>query len=83
MVNEKMLLEALIGAFDYIKAQYGVTSAIMGEVAALRQAVRGLDPTFDEVMEQRRKENPTDALSEAMHPKLDEIILRLKAELIQ
>jgi hypothetical protein len=31
-------------------------SSMLNEVAALRETVRGLDPTFSEVLEQRREQ---------------------------
>ncbi len=56
-------------------------ASILAEIAALRETVRGLDPTFSEVMEHRRalefEENRAVRLSTIAS--LDLIIERLKA----
>ena len=38
------------------KKQYLMLSAILNELAALRETVRDLDPTFSDVLEARQKE---------------------------
>ena len=56
MVNEAALRDALLSLVEWQKAQYLVFSAALNELASLRETVRGLDPTFADVIEQKRKE---------------------------
>jgi hypothetical protein len=55
MINEPVLRETLIALAGHAKSQYVMLSSTLNEVAALRETVRGLDPTFSEVLEDRRE----------------------------
>jgi len=57
MVNESALRDALLAFNDDAKSQYIMLSSILAELEALRETVRGLDPTFGDVMEQKRRES--------------------------
>ena len=56
MVNENVLVAGLVSLAELHKTHYLAFSAAINELAALRETVRGLDPTFSEVIEQKRKE---------------------------
>ena len=53
---------------------------MIDEVAAPREAVRGLDPTFSEVLEQQRKNQSNSEIRVAAMRLLDEIIRRMKTD---
>jgi hypothetical protein len=56
MINEKNLRDALLSLIADQKSQYVVIASLMAELHALRETVRGLDPTFAEVLEQKRRQ---------------------------
>jgi hypothetical protein len=60
------------------KSNYVMISSILDEVAALRETVRGLDPTFDEVLAQKRAEHSTADIAVSVIGLSDAIIQRLK-----
>ncbi len=81
MINEVALKDALLALAQQSKTHYIAFSSVLNEVAALRETVRGLDPTFSEVLETKRLES---AQAQAEIVKItirlhDEIIGRLKA----
>jgi hypothetical protein len=81
MVNEPKLRDALVALADNAKTQYIALCAVLDEVTALRETVKGLDPTFSDVMTDKRAEQASlFALTrkEAIAG-YDEIIRRLKA----
>jgi hypothetical protein len=55
-INEKKLQETLIFFAETLKEQHTAIASMLGELVSLREAVRGLDPTFSEVIEKTRKE---------------------------
>lgn len=57
MVDESELRAALLAFNQDAKTQYIMLSSILAELDALRETVRGLDPTFGDVMEQKRRES--------------------------
>jgi hypothetical protein len=57
MVNEEALRDALLSSIEESKNLYVMLSSVLAELDALRETVRGLDPTFGDVMEQKRKES--------------------------
>lgn len=82
MLNEMVLKDALISMAEQYRFLYLVQSDLIDEIAALRETVRGLDPTFDEVLAQKRKENASDHIRQAAVPLLDAIVQRLKDGLV-
>jgi hypothetical protein len=64
MINESALRGILVHLTKRQKAIYQSLTATMGEAASLRETVRALDPTFDDVLAQKREE---------FHSKLSEI----------
>ena len=60
--NTKALFHFLL---EWQKTHYLGLSAMTSELSALRETVRGLDPTFSEIMEQRRSQE-SEASSEAV-----------------
>ena len=54
MINEPKLRDCLIILAENVKKHHEVLSLAMDEIAALRETVRGLDPTFDEVFRDRK-----------------------------
>ncbi len=81
MINENALRDVLLALVTDLRSQYVVTSSIMVEVEALRETVRGLDPTFADVLDQKRKaalqanEKPFALVIDGY----DEILRRLKS----
>jgi hypothetical protein len=57
MVDESELRASLVALNEDAKSQYIMLSSILAELDALRETVRGLDPTFADVMEQKRRES--------------------------
>ena len=56
MINETALRETLVVLAMQLKENHIAIFSVLGELASLREAVRGLDPTFEEVIEKTRKE---------------------------
>jgi hypothetical protein len=81
MINEPALKDALLALAEQNKTQYVMLSTVLNEVAALRETVRGLDPTFSEVLEDRRKQSQEDTREVVLQTLrlLNEIIHRLQA----
>jgi len=55
MVNEEGLRDTLLALAENNRMIYISLTSVMNELAALRETVRGLDPTFAEIMENRRQ----------------------------
>lgn len=64
------------------KTQQDVLSRVMDEVAALRETVRGLDPTFDDVFRNRKADASSAELRKLAGQQFDGLIQQLKAGLI-
>ena len=79
MINENALRDALLALAEQNKLQYVMASAILDEVAALRETVRGLDPTFDDVLAQKKQEHSTAQEQVTVLRLLNEIIRRLES----
>jgi hypothetical protein len=60
MVNEPILKEAVLSLFDQCESLHVTVFNLLDEVAALRETVRGLDPTFDDVLAQKRAAEKSD-----------------------
>jgi hypothetical protein len=56
MINETNLRQTLVFLVASLKEQQNAIASLMLELVALREAVRGLDPTFAEVIDRKRKE---------------------------
>jgi len=82
MINETLLKEAVVSMAEQYRFLYLVQSNLIDEIAALRETVRGLDPTFDEVLEQKRKENASDEIRRAAVPLLGALVQKLKDGLV-
>lgn len=54
--DDAALRDVLLSSFEESKNLYIMLSSVFAELQALRETVRGLDPTFADVMEQRRIE---------------------------
>jgi hypothetical protein len=57
MINESSLRDALLSLAQMNKQLYQLLFSSMNELASVRETVRGLDPTFADVLEQRREEH--------------------------
>jgi hypothetical protein len=81
MPLEPDVKDALLAMAVGQKTHYVMIASMLAEIVALRETVRGLDPTFSEVMEHKRalefEENRAVRLSTIAS--LDLIIERLKA----
>jgi dsDNA-specific endonuclease/ATPase MutS2 len=80
MINVNALRETLIDLAEYAKNQLLLTASAMNEIAALREAISGLDPTVSDILKQKKLEaerNSSEALQIAVQ-KLDEKIRKLK-----
>ena len=56
MINESQLKDVLMGLAMENRSAFLMTNAVLNELTALRETVRGLDPTFADVIEQKRNE---------------------------
>jgi hypothetical protein len=54
LVNETALRDTLLSIVTDARTKYIMLSSTLNKLAALRETVRGLDPTFRDVMEQKR-----------------------------
>ena len=80
MIDENALRDTLVVLVELVQAQYKLTVAMGTQLQALQETVRGLDPTFAEVMEVRWQEE-TEANAEtrlSVAQVLDDLIQRLK-----
>jgi hypothetical protein len=80
MIDESRLRETLLYLAEDNRTNYIMIASLTNEIAALREAVRGLDPTFREVLEMKRDESQ-EVGEEHIHNALseyDRIIQRLK-----
>jgi hypothetical protein len=82
MINEALLLDTLVGLTENTRVVFGSVYAIKSELVALRETVRGLDPTFGEVLDAKREKHPDEALLQSIRL-LDQAIQKLKTDLIQ
>jgi hypothetical protein len=78
MINEAVLRDALVSLAEQAKAQHVGLCAVAQEVAALRETVRGLDPTFSELFEKQRQAQSIAEVESVAVGLLDEIIRRLR-----
>ena len=56
MVNEPALRDALLALAEIEKRQLELLVSLMAEIAAVRDAFHGLDPTFDDTFAMKRQE---------------------------
>jgi hypothetical protein len=56
MVDDDALVRILTHLLSQQKALYQLVTMTMAETASLRETVRGLDPTFSDVLTQKREE---------------------------
>jgi hypothetical protein len=80
MINEAVLRDALLALAQQSKTQYLMISATLAELASVRETVRGLDPTFADVLATKQKqyqEETREVVSNTV-ALLDQIIERLK-----
>jgi hypothetical protein len=79
MINENALRDALLALATDGRSNYVMISSVSNELAAIREIVRGLDPTSADILDQKRQEAAeSDAESvRAVIARYDEIIRRL------
>lgn len=56
MINESNLRDTLLSFAENNRMMYQALTSALNEIQALRETVRGLDPTFADVMEVRRQQ---------------------------
>jgi hypothetical protein len=80
MINESQLKDVLTGLAMENRSAFVMTAAVLNELTALRETVRGLDPTFADVIEQKRKEAEARGAAEVARvlAGIDEMIESLK-----
>ena len=80
MIDESALKETLLYLAEDNRTNYIMIASLTNEIAALRETVRGLDPTFREVLEVKRDES--EAIGERhinnAIAEYDQIVQRLK-----
>jgi hypothetical protein len=54
MIDEPALQVTLLAAIKHMKAQYELITSLGNEIAAIRQTVARLDPTFGDVLKAKR-----------------------------
>jgi uncharacterized protein YoxC len=79
MTNEERnkLIAIVVYLVTQLKSNAAMIAELNGEIAALKMAVKGLDPTFQEVLEHKRSE-----LEPQLEP-LNQTILAQYDEMIQ
>jgi hypothetical protein len=79
MINENALRDALLALATDGRSNYVMISSVSNELAAIREIVRGLDPTSADILDQKRQEAAeSDSESvRAVIARYDEIIRRL------
>ncbi len=79
MINENALRDALLALATDGRSNYVMISSVLNELTALRETVRGLDPTFADILERKRQESVQgDAeVVKTVIAQYDEIIRRL------
>jgi hypothetical protein len=78
VIHDENLKQTLIGLTTHCRSLYENVSLLLEEVAALRDTVRGLDPTFDEVFAKRKSDISAAEIRRAGLRQYDEIIRQLK-----
>jgi hypothetical protein len=56
MIDERVLRDVLVLVATEQKKLYLMLSSVLNELAAVRESVRGLDPTFSEVLQHKQEE---------------------------
>ena len=56
MIKEIALKDALLALAEQGKQNYLMLSSVLTELVSLRETVRGLDPTFEDVLREKQKE---------------------------
>ncbi len=81
MINENALREKLLALVDQEKKNYEMISVLVNEVLALRETVANLDPTFHEVLADRRPKIEKESLPSdtTVLNSFDELTRKLKA----
>jgi hypothetical protein len=84
MINDDALRETLIALAEQQEMHYKLHTAIIQELAALRDTVKALDPTFWETLQANRRLREQENLETvaAVSRGLEETIRRLKAGLV-
>jgi hypothetical protein len=80
MIDEHNLRDTLLAFATENRTNHILIVSLVNELAALRETVRSLDPTFADVMEQRRDEAQERGAEIAQHvlARLDRIIQQVK-----
>jgi hypothetical protein len=81
VIREDALRDALLASAESAKGHYIMLSSMLAEIQAVRETVRGLDPTFSEAIEHKRAQIYEDdaPIRREIIAGHDEIIRRLKA----
>lgn len=81
MINESVLRETLIALTSMLKDQRKALTGAMIELAALRESARGLDPTFEDILAEKRREASRDTVpaQRLIDEIFDDLIRRLEA----
>lgn len=81
MIDEANLRDVLTALAMETRSAFVMSSAVLSELTALRETVRGLDPTFADVIEQKRNEAEARGAVEVARVLrgIDEMIERLKS----
>jgi len=79
MINENALRDALLALATDGRSNYVMISSVLNELAAVREIVRGLDPTSTDALDQKRQEAAQSEAesARAVIARYDEIIRRL------
>jgi hypothetical protein len=79
MINENALRDALLALATDGRSNYVMIASLLRELAALRETVRALDPTFADILEQKRQEavQNDDEVVKAVIVQYDELIRRV------
>lgn len=80
MISEPALKDALLALTGIAKSQLELQVSSMAEIAAVRESVKGLDPTFDDTLAAKREQVLKDILpsTKGLAFVLEEITRKLK-----
>ncbi|MHB8485845.1 MAG: hypothetical protein ACYDCM_08960 [Candidatus Acidiferrales bacterium] len=81
MIDESGLRDALISLTTMMRNQYQLLTSSMIELSALRASVRGLDPSFEDILAMKRQEalQSTRQAQTALTAIFDDLIRRLES----
>lgn len=82
MINETVLQDVLLAMVVHLKSFHVAVSSLIDKAAALRETMKGLDPTFQEVLQSKREGASSAEYLRLQLLMIDGLSLRLKDQLL-